>query len=312
MSESLAELSSEISRLIAQDNYNESIPYMEKAAVLGDEQSQTILANLYTFGYYVDKDDEKAFHYTLLSAQSGNTDMMVNLAVFYKNGIGTEKDPEAAMGWFKKAAMENHPAAWYGLALAYYYGEGCYQDFQLSREFASKCAAVPGEYQEKAAMLLKDLAYEEAVEMYTSRSQSVGLEMLEDLARQGHLQSIVLLSAELSREGIPGHTQKEAFDWAGKAAAMEEPAGMYNLAIYCWYGIGTEQDHHEGFIWMKNAAKAGYQEAYLPLAQMYLLGEGVKPNMELALQWAAKALQVHPDDPSCKDTYNLVFQLYAK
>jgi TPR repeat protein len=303
---SASELSRQIEALVESEHYYESIPFMEQAANDGDEKYQSILANLYTFGYVVEKDEDKAFHYTLLAALNGNADMMVNLAVFYKHGQGTEVDHEQALYWFEQASLQNHPSAYYGLALAYYYGEGCYQDFKLARKYAMKTASLPCEYQQQASELIQDIDFDEALEILNSIDRQEGLQRLTDLANAGHIKSMVMLSAELTRQDVPGCDLMEAFKWAYQAAIRDEPAGMYNTAIYYWYGIGVRRSFKESFLWMKNAAKAGYEDAWAPLAQMYYCGQGVHRNLNEAMVWISKAARAFRKDTNTLELYKRI------
>lgn len=289
----LEAINQKIDQLLSEGEFDQARLYMEKAAEMGSLDSQIILSNMYTFGYNTAADDQKAFHYTLQAALQQDDDMMVNLAIFYKNGTGTPVDLDESFYWFSQAAKLNNPSALYGLALCYYYGEGVRQDYQMAMEYAKKAAVSPSEYSQSAANLIKDLEFENALELYQSFNEAEGLNQIRKLANEEHLPSMLMLSGELSSKQNE-ELQKEAFYWALKTAMMDEPAGMYNTALYYWYGTGTEKDLHEGFIWMKNAAKANYYKAYLPLAQMYLYGIGVKENIQQAKFWIHTAQQENP------------------
>lgn len=286
-------INQKIDRLLSEGEFDQARLYMEKAAEMGSLDSQIILSNMYTFGYNTAVDEQKAFHYTLQAALQQDADMMVNLAIFYKNGTGTNVDLEESFYWFSQAAKLNNPSALYGLALSYYYGEGVRQDYTLAMEYARKAAACDSEYSLNALNLIKDLEFENALELYQSFNETEGLNQIRRLANENHIPSMLMLSGELSSKKSE-ELHKEAFSWALKTAQLDEPAGMYNTALYYWYGTGIEKDLHEGFIWMKNAAKANYYKAYLPLAQMYLYGIGVKENIPQAKFWIHTAQQENP------------------
>lgn len=80
-----------------------------------------------------------------------------------------------------------------------------------------------------------------------------------------------------------------------QAADLGHPAGMYNVSMCFREGVGTAQDSRKAFEWMKNAAKAEFAEAALPLAQHYHYGLGVHPDDVQALYWVNRALEGEED-----------------
>ena len=62
----------------------------------GDVQAMIELADIYTEGFRVGKDDAEAFRWYKAAAESGSIDGLIGLADCYKEGRGTEKDSEAA------------------------------------------------------------------------------------------------------------------------------------------------------------------------------------------------------------------------
>ena len=70
---------------------------------------------------------------------------------------------------------------------------------------------------------------------------------------------------------------------------------MYNVSMCLREGVGTAQDPRKAFEWMNNAAKSGFDEAALPLAQHYHYGIGVHPDDRQARFWLEKALETEQD-----------------
>ena len=53
---------------------------------------------------------------------------------------------------------------------------------------------------------------------------------------------------------------------------------MYNLGVYYFYGIGTEQNYKRSFKYFKLAADKGHTDAQYNLGELYYLGLGIDKN----------------------------------
>lgn len=297
MAEQIKQLKYKANSYLERGNTEKALPLLETLSDLNDADAQASLASMYTFGNGVDLDYDKAFHYTLMAANNSHPEMMINLALLYKKGLGCEVDLEQSVYWMKKAAYMKCEDAYYGLALAYFYGEGVRQDYEVALDLAIKCSSSQSQYAALANSLVGDIEYEKALDLYRKGYIKEGLEWFKELANKGHLSSMVFLSCELSKQCVAGFTKEDAVYWARKAADQDEPAGMYNLGIYYWYGTGVERDRKIAFEWMRNAAKAGYAMAYLPLCQMYILSNKGEVDLKEALYWAVKAKEANPKEP---------------
>ena len=106
-------------------NEGKAFEMFEKASNLGNPSAQLFLGMLYYNGQvpenkkpndprkpsYRKKDFQKAFEWTLKSAEGGNKDAQYNVAIFYWRGDGTEVDLEKARFWMGKVAEGGDPKA---------------------------------------------------------------------------------------------------------------------------------------------------------------------------------------------------------
>ena len=60
--------------------------------------------------------------------------------------------------------------------------------------------------------------------------------------------------------GVPKDS-REAFNWFSKAAAMNNPTGLYYLAAMYEKGNGVGQDHTEAIALYRKSAQLGYAPA---------------------------------------------------
>ena len=81
------------------------------------------MADMYSMGWGVQKDDRKSLTLYERSARQGSARAMYNIANTYDYGYSGLKDPEAAMAWYLKAAAKDHAKALYRLYEIYEYGK---------------------------------------------------------------------------------------------------------------------------------------------------------------------------------------------
>lgn len=79
-----------------------------------------------------------------------------------------------------------------------------------------------------------------------------------------------------------------AAEWFRRSAALDNPAGIFNLALVLETGTGTERDRTEAHALYIKAAELGHPSAMNRLAQLYLKGDVAEKNPALALKWFEK------------------------
>lgn len=96
-------------------------------------------AVLYSMGWGVEKNQQKAHGLRTKAAANGNEVAMYMLGRDFDYGIGVEKDSKAAMDWYQKAAARDHAKAMYRLYEVYEYGKlGQAVDKAKAREWKAR------------------------------------------------------------------------------------------------------------------------------------------------------------------------------
>ncbi len=88
-------------------NYEEGHKWILKAALHGDADSQNELAQMYSRGRGVEKDQIKATEWYIKAAENGYGGSYIVLANRYLAGEGIERNCEKAVYWYKKTAQSN-------------------------------------------------------------------------------------------------------------------------------------------------------------------------------------------------------------
>jgi TPR repeat protein len=88
---------------------------IQRAAEQGDAAAQCRLGDIYSIGYGVPYDVEKAVYWYRKAAEQGSAGAQFRLGCIYEGGQGVPKDLSAAAEWFRKAADQGHIEAGAGL-----------------------------------------------------------------------------------------------------------------------------------------------------------------------------------------------------
>ena len=101
--------------------------WLERAAKLGDAESQSTMAGMLRTG---NRDVNRAFYWEQKAAEQGFSLAQHNLAVCFQNGIGTSVNPERMFYWYQKAAENGYTESKRILARCYVRGDGIPQDLE--------------------------------------------------------------------------------------------------------------------------------------------------------------------------------------
>ena len=170
-------------------------------------------------------------------------------------GEGVERNYEKAMQWYKLAAAGKHVHANYCIAKMYYAGEGVVQDYSEAKGWYRAAANGRDKY-----------AYYALGKMYDT---GTGTEQ----------------------------NYEKAAGWYFRAYQENVPYAQYRLAQLCEEGKGIDQDEEgakllyakalEGFLEQEKQQPDASTE--LRIAQMYLYGTGVEPDVQAAIEWFQKS-----------------------
>lgn len=98
---------------------NETVRMYRQGAELGQDVSQSNLANCYFNGQGVPQDYEQAIYWYTKAAEQGNAPAQTQLGIMYRVGIGTQPNADAAKLWLTKAAEQNDTTAMCEIAILY-------------------------------------------------------------------------------------------------------------------------------------------------------------------------------------------------
>jgi len=90
------------------------------------------LAVIYKEGKGVKANVSKSLDLFTLAAEKGMSAAQYNLGVMYTNGEGTRKNYHTAVKWYVKSASQNYTLAQFNLALMYYEGLGVDKSIEMS------------------------------------------------------------------------------------------------------------------------------------------------------------------------------------
>ena len=105
---------------------DEVFNWFEKAAELGDAESQADLAEMLRAIEVLDE----ALYWEQKAAEQEWASSQHNLAVCFKDGIGTHVDIEKQFYWYRKAAENGNVLSQLQLSRCYVHGDGTTQDLQ--------------------------------------------------------------------------------------------------------------------------------------------------------------------------------------
>lgn len=120
------------------------------------------------------------------------------------------------------------------------------------------------------------------------------LEQLNKLASDNNLDALLALGyiylyGDEALKVVPDYNK--AFEFYDKAAKLNDPVALNNLANLYFAGIGTTINKPKAAQLFAKASDLGNSDSALNLAFMYLTGNGIEPNPEEAVALFAKASQ---------------------
>ncbi|MDC0158088.1 sel1 repeat family protein, partial [Verrucomicrobia bacterium] len=282
-------------RLAEEEQWEEAIERLRRAAEGGHADAQNELANMYYEGKGVGKDLGKAYEWYREAASQGDATGQKDLGVMYYRGEGVEQDHAEAFRWFHKAAEQGDAEAQSNLAEMYRDGEGGVErDYAKAFKWFSKAAEnrdgnlskSNGKFElarmyengrgcekdaSKASKLYREIADEgvdgsDCSELHLKAMIAVGNDFKAqgdyDLARKWFEQvSHDAEYPELGYVGLGDLLKEEsadhsaAIDWYRKAAEKGNPCGVYELARCMESSSGAERDESSIKKWYEKAAK---------------------------------------------------------
>lgn len=284
-------------------------------AHLGGTSSQVALANRYSTGRGVEKDEAEAVRWYRRAAEGGYGPAQVVMGNRYLQGAGVEADPVQARAWFRRAAEGGDPSGEFGLGLVLIKGVGGAPDPEAGAAWIQKAAAhghpearrvVEEATQDPAERVagLRERAEQGEAEAQFQLSQAylngVGVEAdepealhwLQRAEAQDHVGALTVLGY-LYMKGQHGVAPDPArgVELYRKAAERDIPSAQHGLGLAYLEGHGVEADPAEAARWMEKAAEAGLPASQRVMARLYREGLGVPRDLTESLRWLRLAAE---------------------
>jgi len=254
---------------------------------------QEQLGEDYFFGKGVDKDIDTARAWFQEAVDNGNLNALCNLGQCHDE-LGTEKGHKRAFSCYFRGALNGDDDCIFNLAQCYLFGEGVPTDHKKAKEWLLQCK----EPDPKSFFRIGD-------------------------------------SYDDGKYGLKKNPEK-TFSYFLKAAEMGDRDAQFNVGYSYVYGLGVAPDLNLAIQWFKKAADQGDEDAekrleeckrraainldycerhakfafsrsletakmgHLPaqfnVGHSYLTGNGVAPDLNLAIQWFKKAADQGDED----------------
>jgi TPR repeat protein len=211
--------------------------WLEQAAAAGRPQAAALLADLYSRGDGVQRDDERARELDLQAAALGVAASQTNLgyAAMYPRDFAA-RDPAGALPWLRAAAEQENPMALFLLGQLYFSGQGVEADAELGWRLFTRAAELG--YSPAGTGVARRLLVDDAPADDVRR----GLYFLNKAASLGyapgeyHLGKAYLTGRHVALDAAV------AAEWLTRASEREYPPAMLWLAQLYAKGLGIEAD----------------------------------------------------------------------
>lgn len=102
--------------------YKEVLELAQKSADKNCPSGKNMLGLLYTIGYCVPQNLQKAFELYKEAANENDPIAQYNMGIYYLNGLAVKEDTIKGLRFLEKSAIQGFPNAQYRLAFLYYVG----------------------------------------------------------------------------------------------------------------------------------------------------------------------------------------------
>jgi tetratricopeptide (TPR) repeat protein len=218
------------------DNLGKAVNWYERAASGGHTAVQALLGNLYLAGMGVPQDSDKALHWLLQAAQSGDARAQLQAgAMLHDAGQSHE-----ALEWYTKAALQGLPDAQVSLAQMYFKGDATPRDLAKAVHWSEQAAAqgdVP-------AMIWLAHRYAESGEVHDAARS---MYWNERGALSGDVGCVLRLALSFGDDESPSFDPLSAYRWSYTGTRIAAEAKQIEMfeTLCTSYGEGlSERDRH--------------------------------------------------------------------
>ena len=299
--------------------------YFEAASEAGLPAAQTNLAALYVTGQGVDLNYEKAMDLLRSAANSGDAFAMRKIGDLYMYGLGVEEDEALAAQWYEKAAEGDDGRAYVLLGQLYLQGNGVTEDRVKAQELFLRGAELgevegcylyartlldqedPEKIAEGVSMLEKavEFGFPPALALYAhcyevghgvEANEGEAIRWYFEASQRGAQEATIWLGRAILTGKLVAPGNLEKANWLQAVADTGEIAAYAPLADLYMIGQGVRLDEERAFSYYKKAAQRGDAESQFKLFSLYKQGKGARKNEEKARYWLEEAAkQGHGD-----------------
>ena len=232
-----------------------ALEYLHKAAFERHPQGASVLGGLYANGVMVEKNMDKAMHYTAVAAKEGYMEAIKNLVTFFSDKGFGEPDYPQALYWAAEASRRGDAQSSYFIACCYLFGNGV----EENREYAFKALKEIAEKENLASAysMVGNCYYKGwGTEKNDEKAYHAWKKAMEMGDWQGRVNYIVAYQDGVF---VPKDLLK-AISMTREWAEEGDAKSQYELAVY----LDEEEpvmDKVESYAWFIVSDKNGYPEA---------------------------------------------------
>ncbi|TKT75382.1 tetratricopeptide repeat protein [Aquamicrobium sp. LC103] len=244
--------------------YLTALHFATPRAEAGDAAAQTLIAEIYSRGLGVRRDDAKAAEWYGKAAEQGVMEAQFQYSMLLYDGRGIQRDTDRAYGMMEAAADAGHRLAQFNFA-----------QLVTAREPTAQGMAKAVRYYERAAQAGVPEAQYAMAQVYEQGvgGKPVDMAQARDWLLKAARQNFDTAQLDLGTwlvEGVGGDADhKTGFGWLMRAAAGGNVAAQNRLAKLYRAGVGTDADQVAAAAWYMIARHAGLVD---PVMEDYLAG----------------------------------------
>lgn len=280
-------------------DWKQAFQLYQEAAMDGDHEAQTKLAECYYYGHGTDPNPQQSIYWHRTANADSDTNDMCSLADRLMTGDGIPQDLAEAQELYhqvfeicNKLSVQGYRPALEQLGTMYFYGKGVPKSEPLAQTFYEKAAQMADSM--GLFLLGERYAYGNDITQDYGKAAKLFLQA----AEQGHnAAQFALGQLYLKGCGVEKDLGK-AIDWYRLAAQyrpednygtnkLNEKAqgkAQFELGECYFYGIGVNEDKAEALEWYAKAAGHDHALAKLRLGECYYLGLATTVNYNCAFR----------------------------
>lgn len=276
--------------LFNKQKYKEAFPYLEKAAIIGNNEAQFLIGKSYHQGLGVEENYSKALEWYRKASEQGNSEAMYLIGLMYIKGEGLEFSESEALKWFIKSAECGFVKAQVAAGGLYLTGKTIPHNYSEAYKWYEN----PAKQNQVGALVGLGQMYRDGLGVKQDYKEAEKLFL--KAADQGNKYAQYYLGSLYEFNLGTFDDLQKAAKWYREASNQGVTDAQYNLGVMYARGRGVKQDYKEAVQLYTKAAEQGHVLAADNLGWMYENGFGVSQSYSKAAKWYKKAAEKeHPN-----------------